>query len=147
MSIAVIAELPALIEGTAFDNWSYNFIYDFGGSGVEGSTISSAFIQYDGLAPVHIKAGAFPPPESFDDATSAGDLTFLERAQPTDLERSIAGSDGRKAFNVYAYDDRYFVSAAYTEGLVGDAATFDAWAASLPAVCCAGCVLKAMVSL
>ena len=27
-------------EGTAFDNWSYTFIYDFGGSGVEGSTIS-----------------------------------------------------------------------------------------------------------
>jgi len=112
-------------EGTAFDNWSYNFIYDFGGSGVEGSTISSAYIQYDGLAPVHIKAGAFPPPESFDDSTSAGDLTFLERSQPTDLERSIAGADGRKAFDLYAYDDRYFVSAAYTMGLVGDAATYD----------------------
>ncbi len=112
-------------EGTAFDNWSYQFIYDFGGSGIEGSTISTAYIQYDGLAPVHIKAGAFPPPESFDDTTSASDLTFLERAQPADLERSIAGSDGRNAFDVYAYDDRYFVSAAYTMGLVGDAATFD----------------------
>ena len=88
-------------EGTAFDNWSYQFIYDFGGSGIEASTISSAYIQYDGLAPVHIKAGAFPPPESFDDTTSACDLTFLERAQPTDLERSIAGSDGRNAFDVF----------------------------------------------
>src|SRR5262249_29909428 len=73
----------------------------------------------------HIRAGAFPPPESFDDTTSAADLTFLERSQPADLERSIAGSDGRKAFNVYAFDDRYFVSAAYTLGLVGDAATYD----------------------
>jgi phosphate-selective porin OprO/OprP len=112
-------------EGTAFSNWSYQFIYDFGGSGIEGSTISSAYIQYDGLAPVHIKAGAFPPPENFDDSTSASDLLFLERAQPADLERSLAGADGRKAFDVYAYDENYFVSAAYTLGLVGDAATFD----------------------
>ena len=29
-------------EGTAFKDWSYQFIYDFGGSGLEGSTISSA---------------------------------------------------------------------------------------------------------
>src|ERR1700761_4851911 len=33
------------VEGTLFTDWSYQFIYDFGGSGTEGSTISSAFIQ------------------------------------------------------------------------------------------------------
>jgi phosphate-selective porin OprO/OprP len=112
-------------EGTAFKDWSYQFIYDFGGSGLEGSTISSAYIQYNGLAPVHFKLGAFPPAESFDDSTSASDLLFLERSQPTDLARSIAGSDGRDAAQIFAYDDNYFVSAAYTGSLVGDAATFD----------------------
>ena len=35
---------------------------------------------------MHVKLGAFPPPESFEDSTSASDLLFLERAQPTDLE-------------------------------------------------------------
>jgi phosphate-selective porin OprO and OprP len=112
-------------DGTAFGDWSYQFIYDFGGSGTEASTISTAYIQYNGLGPVHIRAGAFPPPESLDDATSAADLPFLERAQPTDLARSVAGADGRDAAAVFYYDDNAFASAAYTGGVVGDAANFD----------------------
>jgi phosphate-selective porin OprO/OprP len=113
------------IEGTLFKDWSYQFIYDFGGSATEGASISSAFIQYNGLGPVHIKVGAFPPPESFDDSTSASDLLFLERAQPADLARGIAGADGRDAASIFAFDDSYFVSVAYTGGVVGDAAVFD----------------------
>jgi len=112
-------------EGTAFKDWQYNFIYDFGGSGNEASTISTAYIQYNGLAPVHIRAGAFPPSESFDDTTSASDLLFLERAQPTDVARGIAGSDGRDAVQLFAYDDNYFASVAYTGSLVSAAAAFD----------------------
>ncbi|MBV9992081.1 MAG: hypothetical protein JOZ72_12415 [Alphaproteobacteria bacterium] len=112
-------------EGTAFKDWYYTFIYDFGGSGNEGSTISSAYIQYNGLAPFHAKIGAFPPSESFDDTTSAQDLLFLERAQPADLARGIAGSDGRDAVQLFAYDDNYFASVAYTGSLVGAAAAFD----------------------
>ncbi|HWA92807.1 MAG TPA: porin [Rhizomicrobium sp.] len=112
-------------EGTAFKDWYYTFIYDFGGSGNEGSTISSAYIQYNGLAPVHLRIGAFPPSESFDDTTSASDLLFLERAQPTDVARGIAGSDGRDAVQIFAYDDDYFASIAYTGNLVGTAGAFD----------------------
>jgi phosphate-selective porin OprO/OprP len=112
-------------DGTAFTDWSYNFIYDFGGSGIEGSTISTAYIQYNGLAPVHFRVGAFPPSESFDDTTSAADLLFLERAQPTDLARGIAGSDGRDAFQAFAYGDQYFASVAYTGSLVGSTGQFD----------------------
>jgi phosphate-selective porin OprO and OprP len=112
-------------DGTALGDWSYQFIYDFGGSGTEASTISSAYLQYNGLGPVHIKAGAYPAPESLDDTTSASDLLFLERAQPTDLARSLAGSDGRDAATIFAYDSNYFVAASYTGGLVGDAANFD----------------------
>ena len=70
-------------EGTAFKDWSYQFIYDFGGSGVEASTISSAYVQYNGLAPVHLRLGAFPPSESFDDTTSASDLS-VPRARAAD---------------------------------------------------------------
>jgi phosphate-selective porin OprO/OprP len=112
-------------DGTAFGDWSYTFIYDFGGSGTEGSTIASAYLQYNGLGPVHIRAGAFPPPESLDDATSAADLLFLERAQPADLARSVAGADGRDAASIFYYDDNAFASASYTGGVVGDAANFD----------------------
>lgn len=112
-------------SGTLFKDWSYEFIYDFGGSGTEASTISSAYIQYDGLAPVHVKLGAYPPPESFEDSTSASDLLFLERSQPTDLARSVAGSDGRDAASILSYGDDYFAALSYTGGLVGDAAVFD----------------------
>lgn len=108
------------IQGTLFKDWSYQFIYDLGGSGTEGSSIASAFIQYDGLGPVHWKIGAYPTPESFEDTTAASDLVFLERAQPTDLARSIAGSDGRDGTTLFAYDDNYFVAASYTGNLVQD---------------------------
>ncbi len=112
-------------SGTLFKDWSYEFIYDFGGSGIETAGISSAFIQYDGLGSVHIKAGAYAPPGSFDDSTSASDLLFLERAQPTDLARSIAGSDGRDAVTVFSYDDDYFAAVSYTGALINEAAVFD----------------------
>ena len=113
------------IEGTLFKDWSYQFLYDLGGSGTEASAIASAYVQYNGLGPVHVRVGAFPPAESFDDSTSAADLPFLERAQPTDLARGIAGADGRDAAAIFAYDDNYFVSVAYTGGVVADAAVFD----------------------
>lgn len=113
------------VSGTLFKEWSYEFLYDLGGSGVEASTVSSAYVQYDGLGQVHLRIGAFPPPESFDDSTSASDLPFLERAQPADLARGIAGSDGRNGVAIIAYDDNYFAAATYTAGLTGDAATFD----------------------
>jgi phosphate-selective porin OprO/OprP len=112
-------------SGTLFKDWSYEFIYDFGGSGSEAGSISSAFIQYDGLGPIHIKVGAYAPPEGFEDQTSASDLLFLERAQPTDVARSIAGADGRNAATIFAYDDNYFAALSYTGGVVGDSAAFD----------------------
>ncbi|HEY7978981.1 MAG TPA: porin [Rhizomicrobium sp.] len=113
------------VQGTLFKDWSYQFIYDFGGSGSEGAAISSAYIQYDGLGQVHWRIGAYPTPESFDDTTSASDLIFLERAQPADLARSIAGSDGRDGTTLFAYDDNYFAAISYTGDLVQDTGVFD----------------------
>ena len=43
-------------SGTLYKDWSYEFLYDLGGSGVEGATIASAYLQYDGLGPVHLRA-------------------------------------------------------------------------------------------
>ncbi len=112
-------------SGTLYKDWAYEFLYDLGGSGVEGATIASAYLQYDGLAPVHLRVGAYPTPESFEDTTSASDLLFLERAQPVDLERSIAGSDGRQGATIFAYDDNYFAAVSYTGGLVGESLVYD----------------------
>ncbi len=112
-------------DGTLFTDWAYEFIYDFGGSGVEGTSITSAYIQYNGLAPFHFRIGAYAPPESFEDTTSPTDFLFLERAQPTDVARSIAGGDGRDAATVFAYGDNYFAALSYTGSVVGTGAQFD----------------------
>jgi phosphate-selective porin OprO/OprP len=112
-------------DGTAFKDWSYEFIYDFGGSGTESGQIYSAYIQYNGLGPLHLRLGASPVPESFDDTTSASDLLFLERAQPADVSRSLAGGPGRDNLTAFLYGDNYFGAVAYTGGKAGDSAVFD----------------------
>jgi phosphate-selective porin OprO/OprP len=112
-------------DGTLFGDWSYEFIYDFGGSGDETTGISSAFIQYNGLGQVHFRIGAYSPFESFDDTTSVTDLLFLERAQPTDLSRGVAGGDGRDAASIFAYGQNYFAALSYTGGVTGQTPVFD----------------------
>ena len=113
------------VEGKAYD-WSYSFIYDLGGSGTEASSVSNAYIQYDGIPWVKIRTGAFPTPEGIEDQTSAGDLIFLERAAPVDLARSIAGSDGRKNYLAFiSYGTDYYASAAWSGGKAFDAPVFD----------------------
>ncbi|HMH65663.1 MAG TPA: porin, partial [Rhizomicrobium sp.] len=48
--------------GTAWKDWSYNFTYDFGGNGIEkNGYIYYAYLQYDGLGPLHVRGGAIAP--------------------------------------------------------------------------------------
>src|SRR5262249_34994054 len=112
-------------EGKAFHDWEYSFIYDFGGSGVEGSTISQAYVQYDGFGPVVIRAGAFPPYASLEDSAGAADTLFLERASINEISRGLTGGDGRSAVAAIATGDRYLLSLAYTGGKVGQSSLFD----------------------
>ncbi|HEX2759170.1 MAG TPA: porin, partial [Rhizomicrobium sp.] len=102
-------------QGTVFRDWSYNFIYDFGGYGVEGrGYIYKAYIQYDGLKPFSFRVGAYTPPEGQEDQTSSGELFFPERAAAVDVARNIAGAPSREAASVYAQGDNYLVSLSYT---------------------------------
>lgn len=112
--------------GTAWRDWSYNFTYDFGGNGVEkNGYIYSAYIEYDGLKPFGIRAGAFAPPAGIEDATGSADLIFLERPAVADIARNIAGSPGREGISLFAQGDDYLVSVAYTGKKATDTATFD----------------------
>lgn len=102
-------------QGTAWRDWSYNFVYDFGGNGVEGrGYIYTAYIQYDGLAPFGFRIGAFSPSIGIEDQTGSADLIFLERPASADVSRNIAGAPGREAVSVYAQGDRYLLSLSYT---------------------------------
>ncbi|HVW75893.1 MAG TPA: porin [Rhizomicrobium sp.] len=113
--------------GTAWKDWSYNFTYDFGGGGVEkNGYIYYAYLQYDGLAPFHVRGGAIAPFEGIEDATGSGDLLFLERPSSADIARNVAGSPGREGIDVFVQSDNYLLSVAYTGKKTTDAATFDA---------------------
>ncbi|HEY1877595.1 MAG TPA: porin [Rhizomicrobium sp.] len=115
------------LVGTAWRDWSYNFTYDFGGNGVEKSGyIYYAYLQYDGLKPFAIRAGAMTPFLAIEDATGSADLLFLERPSSIDIARNIAGAPGREGVEAYVQGDTYLLSLAYTGKKTTDAATFDA---------------------
>ena len=78
-------------QGTVFNDWAYNFIYDFGGYGVENrGYIYNAYVEYDGLKPFYFRAGAYTPFLGQEDQTGSGDLFFPERAAAVDVSRNIA---------------------------------------------------------
>jgi len=111
-------------QGIAFRDWSYNFIYDFGGYGVENrGYIYNAYIEYDGLKPFFFRIGAYTPPEGQEDQTSSSELFFPERAASVDVARNLAGAPSREAATIYAQGDSYFVSASYTGKKSGDGTT------------------------
>ena len=112
------------IQGKAFGNWSYNLNFDFGGSGGTETPghIQSVYVQYDGLAPFAFRVGAYPAPASIEDGTSAGDTIFLERNAPSDLQRNIAGGDGRDSVSILYLGDELFGAISYTGNKVQDGA-------------------------
>jgi phosphate-selective porin OprO/OprP len=114
------------VQGKVFGDWSYNLNFDFGGSGGTETPghVQSVYLEYDGLAPFAVRAGAFPPPSNLEDATSAGDTIFLERNAPSDLQRNIAGGDGRDAVSLLYLGDQLFGAFSYTGAKVQDAAVF-----------------------
>jgi phosphate-selective porin OprO/OprP len=120
------------VDGKIAGDWSFSFLYDLGGSGNEAASLSDAYIQYDGLGPVHLRTGAFATPQGIEDQTSASDLIFLERAASSDLARSIAGSDGRKNFlSVFANGDDYYAAATWSAARSFDPAVFDSQQAAV----------------
>ena len=115
------------IDGKVLADWSYSFLYDLGGTGTEGAKVSDAYVQYDGLAPFHVRPGAFSTPQGIEDQTATSDLLFLERAATTDLARSIAGGDGRKnVLSIFAAGDDYNGAVTWSAARPADPAVFDA---------------------
>lgn len=113
------------IEGKAFGDYEYNFLYDFGGSGAEeGGKISAAWLQYNGFGTIKLRAGAFPPATSLEDAASNGSSLFAERASIAETVRGIAGGDGRTAVALLGSGERWNFTAAVTGNVIGTT-TFD----------------------
>ena len=108
-------------QGTVMKDWAYNFIYDFGGYGVEGrGYIYNAYIEYDGFRPFLFRIGAYTPGEGQEDQTSSGELFFPERAAPVDIARNLAGAPSREAASMFLQGDTYLLSLSYTGKKTGD---------------------------
>lgn len=108
------------IEGKAFGDWNYNFLYEFGGSGVEEpGRINAAWLEYAGLGRVRIRVGGIAPPVGIEDVTSTNASLFAERAAVSELTRNIAAGDARSGLGLYSNGKRWNVSAAVTGGVVG----------------------------
>ncbi len=115
------------LQGKVFGDWSYNLNFDFGGSGgtEQPGRIQSVFLEYDGLAPWAFRVGAYPPPANIEDGTGSGDTIFLERNSPSNLQRGLAGGDGRDSVSLLYTSDHMFGAVSYTGGKVQDSAVFD----------------------
>jgi phosphate-selective porin OprO and OprP len=109
------------VQGKVFGDFSYYFLYDFGGASTETQGhILYAYMQYDGLAPWAVRVGAFAPPINIEDSTASADLMFFERNSPSNLQRNIAGAEGRDAISVIYAGERIFGAVSLTGNKIQD---------------------------
>jgi len=108
------------IDGTAYGDWDYRILFDFGGSGVEDAgQLYEAWAQYSGLRPFHIRVGAWPQPIGLEDQASTNTQLFLERPAIADVARNLAAGDTRIGAGAFGYDNYWFVSADVTGRTIG----------------------------
>jgi phosphate-selective porin OprO/OprP len=108
------------LDGTAFGDWDWRILFDFGGSGVENTgQLYETWAQYSGLRPLRLRVGAFSPSIGMDDQGSTNGMPFMERAVISDMARGFAAGDTRIAAQAYAWGDHWLVSAAATGRTIG----------------------------
>jgi phosphate-selective porin OprO/OprP len=107
-------------EGTAYSDFEYRLLVDFGGSGVENAgQLYEAWAQYSGLRPFHVRIGAWPQPIGLEDQMSTYAQLFMERPGMADVARNLAAGDTRIGAGVFGYDNLWFVSADVTGRTIG----------------------------
>jgi phosphate-selective porin OprO/OprP len=107
-------------DGTAFTDFDYRLLFDFGGAGVENAgQLYEGWAQYSGLKPLHFRVGAFAPEDGLEDQGSTNGMLLLERPGISDVARNLAAGDTRTAAQVFANGDRWLVSGAVTGRTVG----------------------------
>lgn len=118
------------IEGTFARDWNYNLTTEFGGSGSEAAQLNAAYIEFTGWKPAEsvaarLRLGAWATPTGLEDATSNTEAPFLERAAVAELVRNLAGGDGRSGAGAFFNGERWYASAVFTGGVVGNTGEFD----------------------
>jgi phosphate-selective porin OprO/OprP len=98
-------------------------IWDFGDEGFDGprwghSRLYEAMVEYSGLKPFTIRAGAFEPTLTMEDSQSSAETLFLEHAAIVDLAGAIVDG-GRTGVEIQAQGDRYLASVGFAGPRVG----------------------------
>ena len=108
------------VDGTAFGDWDYKLLLDFGGSGVENTgQLYEGWVQYSAFKPFKLKVGAFSPSIGLDDQASTNTMPFLERSVSSDIARGLAAGDTRTAAQLYAGGDHWLISGAVSGRTIG----------------------------
>jgi phosphate-selective porin OprO/OprP len=108
------------IDGTAYGDWDYRILFDFGGSGVEDAgQLYEGWAQYSGFRPFHIRAGAWPQAIGLEDQMSTNNQLFPERPGIADVARNVAAGDTRIGAGAFGYDNYWFVSGDVTGRTIG----------------------------
>jgi phosphate-selective porin OprO/OprP len=113
-------------EGTAYKDWNFALLGEWGGSGGEIPALNQAYVEYAGWKPfglsepVRLRAGAWATPTGLEDATSNTEGLFLERAAIAELVRNLAGGDGRTGVGAFVRGQRWYASAVLTGKVVGN---------------------------
>jgi phosphate-selective porin OprO/OprP len=108
------------IDGTAYGDFEYRLLFDFGGSGVEDAgQLYEGWAQYSGLKPFHFRIGAWPQPIGLEDQMSTNAQMFLERPGIADVARNLAAGDTRIGAGGFGYDDRWFAAINVTGRTIG----------------------------
>ena len=127
--------------GTVFKDWDYVVSLDFSGGGSpEAPTLDEAYLAYMGWRPLTIRAGAFSPPQTFEDTVSSNDIVFMERPSAVSIATGVAAGSAREAAGLQYYGERWFAGAYYTGASYGTGDTTDQQAAGVGRL--AGLVLK-----
>lgn len=108
------------VDGTAFEDWDYRLIFDFGGTGVENAgQLYEGWLQYSGLAPLHLRIGAYAPSIGLEDQASPYGMPLLERSVVEDIARGLAAGETRTAASIWGAGSHWLVSAAVTGRTIG----------------------------
>jgi phosphate-selective porin OprO/OprP len=108
------------IDGTAYGDWDYRLLFDFGGSGVEDAgQLYEGWAQYSGLRPFHFRVGAWPQSIGLEDQMSTNAQMFLERPGISDVARNLAAGDTRIGAGAFGYDNNWFISGDVTGRTIG----------------------------
>lgn len=110
------------LDGKVFGDFDYNLMLEFGGGG--DARLVQGWGQYNGMAPLYVRVGVFAPSDDLEGNSPKNAFPMLETAGVVEVARTLAGSDGRFAAQVFGYGERWHVSAALTGATVNTAGDF-----------------------